>query len=110
MGIVKAGTLRHRLRLQSATKASDGMGGYTTTHSTDCTIWGAVWPQKGTEYVQHMLTQGEVIIKIRIRYRSGVVIGKRFQTVADSAIYNIKSVINWENRNVYLDCVCVQEV
>ena len=107
---MKAGELRHRLRLQSSTRASDGQMGYTTTWSTDVTVWGAVWPQKGTEYVQHMLTQGEEIVRIRIRYRSGVTIGKRFQHEQTSDIYNIKSVINWENRNIYLDCVCVKEV
>jgi len=107
---MKAGELRHRLRLQSASKVTDGMGSYTTTWSTDATIWGAIWPQSGAEYVQHMLTQGEVTVKIRIRYRSGVVIGKRFQKAIGSNIYNIKSVINWENRNVYLDCICIEEV
>ena len=107
---MEAGKLKHRLRLQSASKASDGLGQYTTTYSTDCTVWGAIWPQTGVEYVSHMLTQGEVIVKIRIRYKSGVVIGNRFQKVIGSNIYNIKSVINWEERNVYLDCVCVEEV
>ena len=108
--MVKAGELRHRVRLQTASKVSDGMGGYTTTWSNTATVWAAIWPQKGKEYVEHMLTQGEVIVKIRIRYRSGVTIGKRFQDVATSEYYNIKSVINWENRNIYLDCICVQDV
>jgi len=69
-----------------------------------------MWPQKGAEYVQHMLTKGEVVVKIRIRYRANVVIGKRFQAIQTSKIYNINSVINWEERNVYLDCICVEEV
>ena len=108
--MVKAGSLRHRLRLQSKTKASDGMGGMTTTWGNDATIWGAIWPQKGVEYLDHMMTQGDVIVKIRIRYRTGVTINKRFQSVIGSKIYKINSVINWENRNVYLDCVCTEEV
>ena len=107
---MRANELRHRLRLQSASKVSDGMGQYTTTWSNDCTIWGAMWPQKGSEYVDHMLKQGDVIHKVRIRYRSGVVIGKRFQTVSGSRILNIQNVINWEERNIYLDCICVEEV
>ena len=107
---MEAGKLRHRLRLQSASKATDNLGGYTTTWSTVTTIWGAIWPQGGSEYVEHMLTQGEVTTKIRIRYRPGVVIGNRFQDVQTSDIYNIKNIINWEMRNIYLDCICVKEV
>lgn len=107
---MRSGELRHRLRLQSAARVSDGLGGWKKTWTTDATIWGAIWPQKGTEYIDHMLTQGEVIHKVRIRYRSGVIIGKRFQTVSGSRILNIQNVINWEERNVYLDCICVEEV
>ena len=108
--VIKAGELRHRIRHQQPSRVSDTEGGFTTTWSTNKTVWAAIWPQKGKEYVDHMLVQGDVITKIRIRYFSGVDIGDRFQDVRTSAIYKINFVMNWENRNIYLDCLCTQEV
>ena len=106
---MRAGNLRHRLTIQKPTEVSDGMGGVTTTWSTLITIWGAIWPLRGQEYMSAMQTTSEVTHKIRIRQlptnkRSDF--SSKCRILFGSRYFEIESIINPDERDIYLELMC----
>ena len=100
---MRAGLLRHRLALQSATEADSGTGSgqLDKTWTTYATVWGSITPLSGRELTEQQQVISEVTHKARIRYRSGVTSEHRI--VWDSRTFEIDNVLNWSERNIYLD-------
>ncbi len=61
--------LDKRLELQKKTQVSDNMGGFTDTYTTECTVWGSLWPISSKEQIQAGQMSAEVTHRVRIRYR-----------------------------------------
>ena len=101
---MRAGNLRHRITIQAPTEASDGIGGMTTTWSTFKTVWAAIWPLKGAEYIATAQTTSEITHKVRIRYLSGVTPKHRIKW--GTKYIDIESVINPDERNIYYEMMC----
>ena len=105
---MRAGNLRHRITIQQATQVNDGMGSMTTTWSTLVTCWSAIWPVSAKEHVESDKIEMETSHRIRIRYYSGLDSSMRINF--GSRTFKIISIINWEERNVYLDILAKEEV
>ena len=58
-GEMEAGQLRHRVTIQQATETTDGFGGVTQAWATFATVWAAVEPLTGREYLQGAPGAGE---------------------------------------------------
>ena len=101
---MRAGTLRHRIVLQVAGEGPDGIGGVTTTWTTFKTVWAAIWPLKGAEYIASMQVTSEITHKIRIRYLSGLTPKHRIKW--GSRYFDIEAVINPDERNIYFEMMC----
>ena len=101
------GKLRLRLVIQSKTVASDGMGAAGRETWTDTyPVWGNIEPLSGIEGREAMEMRGEISHEITIRFRKNVTVRNRIKFVDiqndQTLYYNIRSVLNLDQRNQYL--------
>lgn len=68
----RAGQLRHRVTLQSASTTRDDYGGRTPTWEDVATVWAEVEALRGTEQLRAMQVGLKQPHRIRMRYRAGV--------------------------------------
>jgi SPP1 family predicted phage head-tail adaptor len=89
---IKAGSLRHRVELQRNAKTQDPVTGEMVSGWTPvATVWAAILPSSGREFVAAAAAQSEVQGKIIIRYRDGVDASMR--AVNRGKYYNILAVL-----------------
>ena len=101
---MKAGKLRHRLALQSESSSTDSYGQVTDTYSTYATVWGSITPLKGLELIHAQQVQSEVTHKCIIRYNSSL--DTKDRIVFDSRTFEIISILNADERNIYQEVWC----
>lgn len=105
---MRAGTLKHRIVIQSETKTPDGIGGSTLTWADKMEAWAAIWPLSAKESLDAMKLELVVTHKIRIRYRSGITAKNRIKF--GSRIFNIVSLINLDERGRTLDMLATEDI
>jgi len=96
--------LRHRLVLEELDRVSDEGGGFTETWAAAATVWCDLRPLAGSETVEADRLAGTVTHEIALRYRDGVAPAMRFRNAA--RVFHILSVINVDERNRWLKCLC----
>lgn len=101
---MRAGALRHRITLQANTNAYDDYGDISNTWTTGDEIWGSVNPVSGKEEDLGSELVGVVTHFIKVRYKASVSVANRI--VFDSRVFQIESVRNWQERNVFLELLC----
>lgn len=69
-------------------------------------VWATVEPFSGREYFAAAQTQSSVTHKITIRYRSGI--DQTMRVLFKERQFYIESVINPNERNEFLQLVCVE--
>lgn len=98
------GQLNKRVTIQYKTRVSDDMGGFTTTWNDLATVWARIRPTGARELIQGMQPDIVVTHVVRIRHRDHfrgdyrLKFGQRY--------FDIKSIINPEEKNEWLDLVC----
>ena len=98
------GDLNKRITIQSKTRVSDSMGGFTETYSDHATVFAAIWPVSAKEMVQANSTTMEVTHKIRIRYRG--VLRSSWRIKFGNRYFAIVGMVNPGERNEWLDLLC----
>ena len=98
------GELRHRLTLEELRREEDEGGGFIESWAAAATLFANIRPLSGTETVEADRLAGRVTHEIVLRYRPGVLPAMRFRKGA--RLFHIVTVINWEERNVWLKCFC----
>lgn len=101
------GKLRHRITLQSKAVVKDIEGITKETWTDLATVWAAIEPLRGREYFQAAAVNQENTVRFRIRYRPGITSSMRVKY--RSRLFDIKSIIDIEERHVELHLMC-QEV
>jgi len=101
---MRAGRLSHRVRIERATISQNEYGEPDQTWAELATVWAAVEPLKGSEQFAAMQVQSGADVRMVTRWSS--LTGTA--TTADriifgSVVYDIKSVININSKNVQLD-------
>lgn len=87
-----AGRLRHRVTIQSVTETRDTTTGAIATSWADvATVWAAIEPLSGREFIAAQGAQAEIVARILIRYRDDVV--AKMRVVSGSRVYNIRAVL-----------------
>ena len=99
-----AGQLRHQVNVQSVGSSVDDYGDLSNSWSTDASVWASIDPVSGNEKDLAAELSGVVTHKVKIRYRSGVTANDRIQF--GSRNFQIESVRNWQERNIYLELLC----
>lgn len=89
---MQAGTLRHRVTLQSLVPMQDPVTGVVThTWSTLATVWASVQPLSAREFLQASAVSSQVVARVRIRYFPGVMPSMRI--LHGERTYNIEGVL-----------------
>lgn len=111
---MKAGRLRHWVVLEVKTKTRNTYGSETVAWTTNVGAWADVKPLRGSNYLASQQLQSAITHSITMRY----------QTLANSTEikpgycrvkfgdrpFQIQSVINPEERNIYLELMCVEDL
>jgi SPP1 family predicted phage head-tail adaptor len=90
--------------VESMTRTSDGMGGWTEEWSILATVRAAIWPKKMVEQVETGKRTATVTHQIRVRYLDGI--DEECRVVFGDRIFEVISVLNVEERNRTLDLMC----
>lgn len=89
---MRAGKLRHRVRLQAFQKGRDPNTGAVIDAWVDvATVWASIEPLSAREFIQSSAMQAQVTARITIRYREGVTASMRI--LHRGRIYNIQGVL-----------------
>lgn len=101
---MEAGKLRHRVTIQSKSATQNSYGEEVITWSTLATVWAAVEPLSGREWLEGRQVTAEVTTRIRIRRRGDVT--PEMRVVYGSKTYDIMAVIEIEEqrREEHLMC------
>lgn len=108
------GKMRYRLQIQSATRTSDDGGGASLTWAKVADVYADIQPQSAQETMHGRENELREVAKhkIYIRYRSDVSHKNRLvQTykrngVSTTRTFNIKGVVNVDNRFKMLELAC----
>lgn len=110
---MEAGKLHHRITIQQATVTQDAYGEPVKTWGTLATVWAAVEPMIGREYLAVQQLQSAANVRIRIRYRPGITPLMRVQWIdgATTRLFDIESIqeVRTERRELILMCKDVQD-
>lgn len=103
---MRAGDLRHRVTIQAKQATRDAYGAEVVTWGDVATVWAAVEPLAGREFLQAQQVQEAVTTRIRVRYRGDVAYTPEMRASWDGHLYNILSVIEVEGRRRELHLMC----
>jgi SPP1 family predicted phage head-tail adaptor len=105
---MRAGELRSRVALQTATETQDDYGAPVPSWATTATVWGEVVDLSGREYFAAQQVNAEVSTRIRIRYLAGVV--PKMRAVANGRTFDILAVLDPDGRKRELHLMCKEVV
>lgn len=97
---IKAGRLRHRVRLERYADLLDSNGDVlqdpvsgeiSREWTLVATVWAAIEPLSAREFIQSQATQAEVVARITIRYRADL--EPTWRIVHGSNVYAIHGVL-----------------
>jgi SPP1 family predicted phage head-tail adaptor len=102
---IEAGRLRHQVRIEQSVLVVDSNGdaiqdpntGETTNEWIEvATVWAAIEPISGREFIQSQATQSQITARIVIRFREGINAAMRLvhvrRNMADT-IYNVHALL-----------------
>lgn len=97
------GSLRRKVTLERATVTQDGYGEEVPSFATLATVWARVEPIIGKERFAAVQTQSDVDHRITCRYSSAIAsLAADDRITWGSKTYDIRSVVNTEERNIEL--------
>jgi len=106
-----AGQLRHRITIERATLTQNAFGEQVQTWATLATVWARVEPITGKERYAAMQTQSDIDNRILVRYQSALTaLAPNDRITWDSKTYDIRSVVNTEQRNIQLEIFATQHI
>ena len=101
---MRAGTLRHRVTLQTNAPIRQTDGSMEDSWADVVTVWGSVEPLTGRERFRADQLESEVDVRIRIRYRSGV--SAQMRVKFGSRYYLIEAPIDPLERHREIELLC----
>jgi len=113
------GRMRQRLELQSASRSTDGGGGAALTWSKVANIFCDIQTESASESMHGRENEMREVVrhKILMRYRPDVSHKNRlvqtyirYDGEQATRIFNIKGVVNMENRFKFLELTCEEGV
>ena len=105
---MRAGQLRHRIRLQQQRLEDDLAGADVVSFDDVATLWANVTTTGGREFWEAKRITPELSHQVEVRYRADVAAGKRF--AYGRSVLRIQSAIDPEQRGVRLLCMCQELV
>jgi SPP1 family predicted phage head-tail adaptor len=104
---MRAGDLRNRVTIQSKTVVQNSFGEEDITWTELATVWAAVEPLRGREFLDGRMVTAEITTRVRIRYRDGI--SPEMRVVFGSKVYDVIAVVHIEEREREIHLMC-QEI
>lgn len=102
---MNAGALRHRITIDELVITQDSdTGAVEETWAEFCSVWAAIIPLSGREFVAASAIQDSVNTRITIRWREGILPEMRVHHAG--AIYNIKAVLPDPTFRRHINLMC----
>lgn len=101
------GSLRHRVILKKPIITKDTIGQDVEEWQDVAFVWASVEPLSGREYFNARQINSEVTTKITMRYIKDL--DSHWVVQLEQRTFNILSVINFEERNIYLQLLCSEK-
>lgn len=101
------GKLRHRIKLEMPIIVKDSIGQEGEGWQDVATVWASIEPLSGREYFNAQQINSEISTKITIRYIEAL--SPKWAVQFGNRTFNILSVINFEERNIYLQLLCSEK-
>lgn len=101
---MRAGNLRHRVTIQQLVAGSPNQnaGGEPEEAWSDvATVYGAIRPLKGREFLSAQQTSSEVTGVIDMRYRAGIT--SKMRCMFGERLFDIVSVVDPDERHIRLE-------
>lgn len=93
--MLQAGKLRHKVVIQSPVETQDtATGAMEVIWVNDASVWAAIEPISGREFIASQSEQSKVTARITIRYRSGITSKMRLYHEAQNKYYNIEAILS----------------
>ncbi len=103
-----ASRLRHKITIETSSESANSYGEAVQTWTTYATMKAAVEPLNGREYFSGQQTDAEINTRFRIRYVAGIT--SKMRIAFDSRTFDIKAVINDQERNKELTIMATENV
>lgn len=103
-----AGRLNKRVTIQNRVVAQNGIGEAVTTWAKLASVWASIEPIQGKEFWAQQQVQSEVTVRVRIRYRPGILPSMRL--LYGQRVLVIESIINPHEKNEHLQLMCSEGV
>lgn len=103
---MRSGKLRKRVYLQQPCGVANDYGEPVVTWVTYATVWADIEPLSGRDQILAQQSSSPHTYKITIRYIKHI--NGSHRILYGTRIFEINSVINWEERNVYLELQCTE--
>lgn len=101
---MQAGRMRHRVRIQRAVEARNGLNEVITTWSSLATVWASVEPLRGREFFDAEQVQSEVSHRVVMRAYPGLT--ARDRLLYDGRLLQIIAVIDVRERGKEFQVMC----
>jgi SPP1 family predicted phage head-tail adaptor len=109
---MRAGRLRHRVRLQRSTQAPDAVNDPVLTWSDLATVWAQVEPLAGREFFAAQQVQTAVSHRITLRYRAGITPKDRVAWLDPATrawrYFDINAVLDRDEKHRQLDLMVTE--
>ena len=102
---MRAGALRHKVRIDSRTVTQDAAGGSTVTWTEFDTMRASIEPFEGREFFEAHAINELYTVRIRMRYKAGMDTDKRIVDTATGDVYDVQSIINVGRRNREMEII-----
>ena len=103
--MVRAGTLRHRVRIQVQGSTQDDAGQLQDVWTDVATVWGRIQDIRGREFFESQQAPGgEITTQVTIRYRDTVT--RQHRLIANNRTFEIEAVIEPTGRSEELRLMC----
>jgi len=101
---MRAGRLRHRVELHSATTTRNSYGEAVDTWASYASVWAGIEPLRSDEITNAQQVQAEITHKVIIRYNSSV--AETHRVIYGTRTLEIVSIINMNEQNIYQELMC----
>lgn len=106
------GNLRQRISIQTPGSTQSGYGDESGSFATNFSCWASIEPFQGREYFANQQVQGLGSHRIKMWYRkltTGADINTKCRILFGTRTFNIQSIINPQERNIYLEIIAVEK-
>jgi len=105
---MKSGKLRHFISIETATTVDSSTGAPEDTWVAFATARAQIIPVNGREYFSASQERASVTHKIKMRYLPGITEEMRIKF--DDRIFEIESIINFQEKNKELEIMATENV